>query len=40
MFLDTSGLIVSSNRTEQIGSMSPDLLKSAQQIAEVGLSSQ
>ncbi|WP_342437299.1 sensor histidine kinase [Paenibacillus sp. FSL L8-0436] len=40
MFLDTSGLIVSGNRTEQIGSMSPDLLKSAQQIAEVGLSSQ
>ncbi|KUP21951.1 histidine kinase [Paenibacillus sp. DMB5] len=40
MFLDTAGRIVSSNRTEQIGSYSPDLLSSAKQIAEAGLASQ
>ncbi|WP_342566534.1 sensor histidine kinase [Paenibacillus sp. FSL R7-0345] len=40
MFLDTAGRIVSSNRTEQIGSFSPDLLDSAKQIAEAGLDSQ
>lgn len=40
MFLDTAGKIVSSNRTEQIGQLSPGLLESAKQIAGSGLSSQ
>ncbi|AIQ49472.1 membrane protein [Paenibacillus sp. FSL R7-0273] len=40
MFLDPSGRIVSSNRTEQIGELSPDLLNSAKQIDEGNLDSE
>ncbi|WP_249902175.1 sensor histidine kinase [Paenibacillus sp. PK3_47] len=40
MFLDTAGRIVSSNRTEQTGSLSPDLLASAKHIALGNLASE
>ncbi|WP_019908328.1 sensor histidine kinase [Paenibacillus sp. HW567] len=40
MFLDAEGRIVSSNRTEQIGQLSPDLLESAKHIAESNLANE
>jgi two-component system, sensor histidine kinase YesM len=40
MFLDSTGRVVSSNRTEQIGQMAPELLKSARNITESNLSSE